>query len=304
MTGTGPSNAVRVQVSVPSTMDFTQWDALAVRITEQDRQQMFTLFDSVLQTRLVKRHDSWTTADCHRTALSLFPHLGPHPTVKRLAIEVAGQPRPQFVATSFQIPVVSRSFPLDCRALQFGICVVDAPVEATPFTLAFRASSQCNFRGMHPQVAQRILTAFAYSAAFTPFEPIPWAVDSICFFNIAGNTPPASSSTDQTWRVDVAEQIEEVHDLLELTNSDDYHVMVHRPGIAPLAVEASRTWNAVRLADAISEAVGTHVDVHWPGLFPRGTDALLHALLEPPAGLAEDHTLVLLLPGPCLVDSR
>ena len=190
---------------------------------------------------------------------------------------------------------MSRSFPLDCRALQFGICVVDAPMEATPFTLAVRTSSQCNFRGLHPQVAQRILTAFAHSAAFAPFEPIPWAIDSIRFFNTAGNTPPASSSTDLTWRVGVAKQIEEVHDLLELTfqNSDDYLVMVHRPGIAPMAVEASRTWSAARLADAISEAVGTHVDVHWPGLFSRGTDALIHALLEPPAGLAEDHTLVL-----------
>ena len=94
LTGTGSSRSVRVQVSVPSTMDFTQWDAAAGRITEQDRQQMFTLFDSVLQTRLVKRHESWTTADCQRTAMSLFPHLGPHPTVKQLAIEVDGLPRP------------------------------------------------------------------------------------------------------------------------------------------------------------------------------------------------------------------
>ena len=276
-------------------MDFTQGGPHAARLSTEDFQQTFTLFDSVLQTRLVKRRSAWNVADCYRVASSLFPHLGPQPTVRKLDIEIVGLPRPQFAATAAQDSALLRSFPVDCRALQRGICVVNAPMAVSPFTLAHRTYERCQYQGIHAQVAKRSVTAYAHSAAFLPFEPLPQTVDSVCLYNIADNTPPSLPSTDLSWRADVIEQIVEVQDMLEdvLRDSDVFQVMVHRPGMAPMEVDASRIWNAGQLADAISAAVGTQVDVHWPGLIPRGTDGILHALIEPTQGLAEGETLLL-----------
>ena len=108
----------------------------------------------------------------------------------------------------------------------------------------------------------------------------------------------ASSSVDtqHTWTTDVHEQLEEVRDLLEDTfqDSDQFLVMVHVPGLAPLSIMASRFWRAAQLADAISDALGSPVDVHWPGLIPRRADALLHVIVETHTLITDNQTLVLI----------
>ena len=287
--------AIPVLITNPATVDFTKGRADAVRLAASDREQSFTLFDPYLQTRLVRRRSEWTDADCQRIAASLFAHLGPRPVVKRLTIEIVGLPRPQFAATAGQQSATSRTHIADCRALNHGICVVDAPLAATPYTIATAVVQTCAFQGLPWMVASRKAQFFVHSLALAPFEPVPEHVDSTCFYNVPAPAQHPSSS-DRTWQPQVEEHFEEVLDLIEHTflHGDTFLTMAHVPGSAPMAIESSRLWDADALAAAVAASLGMPVHIHWPGLFPRGTDALLHIVVEPPEGITADQTLLLI----------
>ena len=238
------------------------------------------------------------TGDCYRPSLTLCIHLGPSVIVCPLAVEVDGLPTPQFTATALQDPVTHRSFPLDCRGLGLGICVVDAPIAATPFTLAHRAQIRCSYASLHPRVARRDATAVARHTAFLPFEALPWSVDSVALrvspSGVSFEPAPSSSQHTVEWIHGIEDQRQEVRDMLDeqFQDGDTYLVMVHSVNSAPVSAEASRSWRAEQLADAIALALGSSVDVHWPGLVPGGTDALLHVVVAQHK-LSEDQTLIL-----------
>ena len=297
----GTSNAAAANETDPVATDPFRLDftCKVVTLTRTERVHYFTLFDPQLQTRLVNKRPEWMTADCYHVAMSLCSHLGPDVVVRQLSVEIEGLPTPQFTAAVFHEPVVSRTFPLDCRGLGLGICVITAPCAATPFTLAYRSSEHCGYGAVHSSIARGTATALARHATFHPFEAIPWQVDSAAIR--ASESPvsiaPASSSAmqDSDWLSGVTSQLQEVRDILEeqFQDRDTYLVMIHTVDLAPMFVVASQLWRADQLADAVSAAIGSTVDIHWPGLVPYGTDALLHVVVEAHHKLDEDQTLFL-----------
>ena len=148
-----------VAVSDPELLDFVKETAAMARVAASDRGHCFTVFDSVKQTRLVRRRLPQDLATRVGIASSLFAHFGSPPSLRVLQVRIIGLPSPQIAATPSAVSGYTRTWPLDARALGLGICVVDGPLQSSPFSLAYKAKDTCRFAHLHQGLARRSLEA-------------------------------------------------------------------------------------------------------------------------------------------------
>ena len=293
-----PSPLAGVAVSSSERLNFVRETHAIERVSGPDLAFCFTVFDSVRQTRLVKSNRQPDPASCIGVAAALFPHFSSPPSLRVLRSGVSGLPRPQIVATPSEVSAFTRTLPLDARTLGLGLCVVDGPLDSTPFSLAFKARDNCQFAQLHQGLARGTLQALFDGLALAPFEALPLAVDSVMFVTPDGRAPSVSASSSAS--SGTVEAVQELRDLelASFEHGPTYQIMLHVPGHPPYSLEADRHQDQAALASTASELLGplvTHssLHLHWPGLTPVGTDCLLHALVELDFNLRGDRTIAL-----------
>ena len=278
----GPSTDLATN---PDLLDFVT-DPLAIhRLDPSELPKAYTLFDSVYQSRLAYRDISWSVADCLVEAARHFRHLGPGAILSVLANEVEGLPSPQIVAIAAHSHPRLKAFPIDARPVGHGICVVDAPSSTTPYTAVYWATSLCPLHGLPPRVARGTISARAFGRHLPPFVEVARQVDSICLCGDSVPFAPASRSTASP--LAAAETILELRDLAAETflHSSDVPIMLHLPGGPPIQAFIQKHHSLLDIEMAASIAVWhlsfhSAIRLHLPGTFPRGTDAVLHFLVE------------------------
>ena len=281
----------------PNLLDFVQ-DSLAIhRLDPTDLPKAFSLFDSVYQTRLAYRDPSWSAADCLAEATRHFRHLGPGAILRIVADEVAGLPSPQIAAIAAHQHPSLRALPIDARPVSRGICVVDVPVASSPYTAVYWAKSLCPVHSLPPQLARGAISARAFGRHLPPFLDMAAPVDALCLWPDAA---PPRARRAQTFPADVRDTLQDVRDITTEASQHDstVAVMLHLPGGPPVQAIVQRHHSLDDMEDIASTAIWLfnfhgRLRLHLPGAFPRGTDALLHFLVELDGCCAEGYTIFL-----------
>ena len=282
----------------PGLLDFVE-DPLAIhRVSPFELPNAFTLFDATLQTRLATRDASWSDADCFAEAFRHFTHLSAHVILNVVTDEVAGLPSPQITAIAQEDSLRSRAIPVDARSVGFGICVVNIPKSATPFTTAYLVSSHCNFRGLQHRVAKGSVSAFGRGRGLPPFVEMDLSIDSLYLNTDVGFARPPQPSRAASQRA--LELVEDLRDLYldSLANPEELLCMVHSPTGPPLQISIQRHWSLQRIEEEAGEAFWpfcfqSSSCLHFPGAIPRGTDCLLHFFMEIDGSCGETNTFAL-----------
>ena len=165
-------------VTNPDLLDFLRDECAADRIDSSEMGRAYTLFDGVLQTRLADKPGTWTVADCMRDARTHFSHLGADVRVRLIWDVVDGLPQPQIIGTPSAIAHRVHTVPIDARPAGRGICVIDAPLLATPFSISFQASTDCQFMGLHQQIANKDCVFRAAGRVLQPFDQLAGRADT------------------------------------------------------------------------------------------------------------------------------
>ena len=135
-------------------------------------------------------------------------------------------------------------------------------------------------------------------ARVSPFESLDFYVDFPAFRPQPGVARPPVAPRHISARV--REALEDIADDFEdAVVREDFHAILHWPDSPPFGISIGRSWNEDSLLFAISDALAStvpHFDiaVHFPGAVPRGTDGLLHLLLDVDQSLDSHSTLFLL----------
>ena len=282
----------------PDLLDFVT-DPLAIhRLDPGELPKAYTLFDSVYQSRLACRDISWSAADCLVEAARQFRHLGPGAVLSVLANEVEGLPSPQIVAIAAHSHPRLKALPIDARPVGHGICVVDAPSSTTPYTAVYWATSLCPLHGLPPRVARGTISVRAFGRHLPPFVEVAWQVDSICLCSDSVPFAPISRSTAPPSAA--AEIILDVRDLAAETflHSPEVPIMLHLPGGPPIQAFVQKYHSLPDMEEAASTAIWhlsfhSAIRLHLPGAFPRGTDAILHFLVELDGRCTDGSTIYL-----------
>ena len=269
----------------PDLLDFVH-DPLAIhRLDAAEIPLAYSLFDSVLQTRLAYRDASWSVADCLSEAVRHFAHLGPGTVLHVLNDEVAGLPSPQIVATSGIQHHRLRALPIDARPVGHGICVVEVPKIASPYTAVYWARSICPFQGLPPRLAKGFISARAHGRHLSPLVDMPQQVDSLSLWSDSVPSRPGGGVLPLNARM--RDLVRDIRDLAAdaFANSGEVPAMLHLPGGPPIQFWVNRHDSLAIMADEASSAVWpftfhSNLRLHLPGTFPLGTDALLHFLVE------------------------
>ena len=299
-TGISSMHADHIAVTDSSLVDFVSDMQAIKRITPSALPRAFTLFDSVLQTRLAAKELTWSLDDCLRAAHAHFDHLGGNVRLHVIRDIVEGLPLPQIAATPASVAQRAAALPVDARATGRGICVVDAPTLATPFSVAFQVSNHCQMQGLHQQIARSDCVARAAGRRLSPFEPIEGRADTLVVWPLDA-TPQAFFRRRPIINPQVAEALQEARDLSHalFQDVDEAPAMLHWPDGAPVRIFMRKTWSFDVLQRHVSDALAPlvrhqHVQLHLPGGIPRGTDCALHFLVEFDHALAHDRTLFLI----------
>ena len=269
----------------PDLLDFVH-DPLAIhRLDAAEIPLAYSLFDSVLQTRLAYRDASWSVADCLSEAVRHFAHLGPGTVLHVLNDEVAGLPSPQIVATAGIQHHRLRALPIDARPVGHGICVVEVPKIASPYTAVYWARSICPFQGLPPRLAKGFISARAHGRHLSPLVDMPQQVDSLSLWSDSVPSRPGGGVLPLNARM--RDLVRDIRDLAAdaFANSGEVPAMLHLPGGPPIQFWVNRHDSLAIMADEASSAVWpftfhSNLRLHLPGTFPLGTDALLHFLVE------------------------
>ena len=300
-----PAVPPAVAITNPDLLSFVEDTGAVDRIAATDLPNCFTLYDAVRQTRIVRSNQPKDVATCIGIAMG---HFRSPPTLRVLRTDVAGLPSPQFAATPSDVSALTRTWPLDARALGLGICVVDGPVESTPFSLAYKAKDVCRFSHLHHGLARGSLLATASGFVLAPYDALPLAVDSFELSLAGGSSRPEGSADSTTHSGSAGSTVSSmamsiVQDLRDLELSTfahdaDYCIMLHVPGRPPYCMDANRHQDTQSLAASASRllcGVVSHsvLQIHWPGLTPLGADCLVHALVELDHSPRGDRTIAL-----------
>ena len=124
----------------PELLDFLRDEQAIRRIAPTELPKAYTLFDGVLQTRLAAKEPTWGVSECLQDARRHFMHLGNDAQLVLIRDHVEGLPEPQIAAIPAAAASRARVLPVDARPAGRGICVLDAPFAATPFSAAYLAS--------------------------------------------------------------------------------------------------------------------------------------------------------------------
>ena len=296
--GPGP-HVDRVVVTNPSLPDFVRDDQAIEKIAPGELLRAFTLFDSVLQTRLAAKQLTWSLADCLHAASQHFEHLGANVHLHVIRDIVEGLPLPQIAATPASIAPRAVALPVDARATGRGICVVDAPTLATPFSVAYQVGGHCLMSGLHQQVARSDCVVRAAGRRIPPFESIDGRADTLAIWPLEV-TPQTLFSRQPFTNPRWTEALQEARDLSHalFQDVDEAPIMLHWPGGAPMQMHMRKTWSVEALHQEVADALAhlaphQHMQLHLPGGLPRGTDCALHFLVEFDHALAQDRTLYL-----------
>ena len=298
VTGGASSSTFSSMVTNPDLLDFVLDPVAISRLDANEAALTFTLFDPVRQTRLVLKEAHWSVGECLAEARRHVLHLGPQPRLHVLGDLVPGLPTPQIAATPLYRPQRVKTLPLNARPLQLGICVVAAPVSPLRFSLAYMASTDCKMSGLHQRVARGTALSVVSGVRVSPFQSLDFYVDFLGFRPHTGVARPPVTPRPISARI--REVLDDIADDLEDASiRDDFSVMLHWPGSPPTGINIERSWNEDSLLFAISDALAPtipHFDiaVHFPCAIPRGTDGLLHLLLDIDRSLDSRHTLFLL----------
>ena len=265
----------------PDLLDFVQ-DPLAIhRLDASEIPQAYSLFDSVMQTRLAYREASWSVADCLAEATRHFLHLGPGTVLHVLSDEIAGLPTPQLVATAGTQHPRLRALPIDARSVGHGICVVDVPRTASQYTAVYWAKSACPFHGLPPRLAKGFISARAHGRHLPPLADMPHQVDSLCLWS--DSVPSRSSGDLHPPNARMRDLARDIRDLANdaFATPDEVPVMLH----LPIQIWVGRHRSLEDITDEASSAIWpftfhSSARLHLPGAFPLGTDALLHFVVE------------------------
>ena len=195
------THAEVVTVTNPDLLDFLRDELAITRVAPEELPHAYTLFDGVLQTRLAAKGLNWGTAECLADAQRRFNHLGPGAEIRLIRDIVEGLPVPQLAATPKLIAHRASAFPIDARP--GGICVVDAPRDATLFSLAYQASAACAMSGLHQQIARRDCIVRFRGRPLPPFEPFRaadsvavWFHDSAPLYFFSQRSAPSPAATE------------------------------------------------------------------------------------------------------------
>ena len=284
----------------PGLLDFLRDELAITRVHPGELRSAYTLFDAVLQTRLVIKGPGWTTADCLAAARSHFAHLGTAVGLRVVRDEVQGLPTPQIVATAEAPAREVFTLPVDARPAGRGICVLDVAWDATPFSTAYHAGSHCQMDGLHQQVARRDCLVRAAGHVLQPFEVIAQHGDSISVWFMEDH-PHATLRPRPTPPLEVVERLQEARDIMRsfLDQGGDIPIQVHWPGGAPVEFYMQQHWTEEVLTHAASQALQPfachgELRLHLPSGMPRGTDSMLHFLAEMGSSLQSDQTMYLI----------
>ena len=292
-----PTNNVAQQATNPDLLDFLRDELAISRIRATELPGAFTLFDAALQTRLAVKGPNWGVVDCLQAARLHFAHLGQGVRLHVVRDLVEGLPSPQIAATPDRLPAHWFTLPIDARPAGRGICVIDAAGTATPFSAAFQAGSQCNYEGLHQQIARRDCVMRAARRHLQPFEEIATRGDSVsvAFFDVPFHVELQHRDAIP------ARVFDAVQDLRDLANelfAQDAH--------APIAVH----WPGGRLSSCMRKSIGAerHCRVlflgqllHWSGttisacIFRRAS----HAVLDRPYISLRSSTIPWILTALC-----
>ena len=285
-------------VTNPHLLDFVSDPLAAHRVDQEELNDAYTLFDSIMQTRLAPKDPSWTAQDCLAEAHKHFGHVGHGALLTVIRDELEGLPSPQIAAIAIGDSVTQHVFPVDARSSGLGICVVNVPRASSAFTAAYRTSLHCLFTALHQKLARGQAAARASGRPFSPHEDLPGYVDTLQI--ATGSALPTANNRARRNTGRYQEMLEEIRDLADHTFelTSEFAIMLHWPGSPPVQFAGHKFWSYETLQLAVSSAIqylGPHADLelHVPGACPRGTDAFLHLLVERDGCCSTGHTLFL-----------
>ena len=279
-------------------LDFVHDEHAISRIDAAQRLGAYTLFDSVLQTRLAAKEANWNYVDCLEDARRHFAHLGPDPELRFLRDAVEGLPTPQVVATPRAVCHRAAAFPLDVRPAGRGICVLDVPHTATPFNVAFHAVGACQMFGLHQQIARRNCVMRGRGQDLPPFDTLD-RIDSASVW-FSEDIPRMSLASQFLVQESAREALREARDLQHsfFEHAEAVPIMLHVPEHPPLQVFIPKECSSELLHYLASGALTPfephqQIRLHLPGGVPRGTDCMLHFVAELDNSLQGDRTFYL-----------
>ena len=287
------------QATNPALLDFLRDERAIDRVEVNQRQEAYTLFDSVLQTRLVAKQRNWDYLDCLADARRHFLHLGPDPELRVIRDAINGLPNPQIAATPRTVCHRVAAFPVDVRPAGRGICVLDIPQLATPFSIAYQAASACQMHGLHQQIARRDCLMRCQGRDLSPHDTLADADSATVWFS--GTIPRMSLASQFIVQEAMREALREARDLQHsfFEHGDPVPVMIHVPDHPPLQVFIPKECSSELLHELASDALSyftphRRLRLHLPGGFPRGTDCMLHFVAEMDDCLEGDRTFYLI----------
>ena len=197
---------------------------------------------------------------------------------------MAGLPSPQIIAIARTLHPRLRALPIDARPVGHGICVVDIPSVASPYTAVYWAKSVCPLVDLPPRIARGVISARAFGRHLPPFLDMVQQVSALSLWS--DSAPSFSAGRTQPSFSPALEGLQDLRDLADetFTHSGDVSAMLHLPGGPPVQVWVQRHHSLDIMEDTASS----------PGAFPRGTDAALHFLLDLDDSCPRGHTIFLL----------
>ena len=241
----------------PELLDFLRDEAALTRISVDERLNAYTLFDSVLQTRLAPKGAHWNYVDCLADARQHFTHLGPEPELRFLRDTVDGLPVPQIVATPSAVSHRVSAFPVDARPAGRGICILDVPHTATPFSVAYQAAGACQMTGLHQQIARRNCVMRGRGQDLPPHDAMTHIDSATVWF--VEDLPRLSLASQFHIQESALEALREARDLQHsfFEHEEPVPVMLHVPDIPPLQMFVPKECSAELLHSLAIETLGT-----------------------------------------------
>ena len=293
----------------PTEQSFAQHCNLLHTLDPRVLSSSFTLFDVVLQVRILPKPRGAGEIELRDVARSHCRHLVPPVYIHMLEDEVPGFPSPQFTAFAGQPPLHTYAVPLDLRPAGWGVCVAPVRTRASLFTVAGDATTSCAVNGFSKKVARQTLTASSRGRGLPPFAAIPVDTDHIRFQR-AQRLHAENSATTETFEEVVehaaAVQADDEAILGHIDAEGFFHVVVHAPGCQSSTIPMHRFESphvVVRRASNLLLPFRPHTTVHasWPIEQPRSSEHLLHLMLEFDRPRTRDNTMFLVdcrgLPG-------
>ena len=279
-------------VTNPNLLDFVTDPVAITRLDDAEARRTFTLFDPVLQTRLVLREAHWSVADCLAEARRHASHLGCSLVCMFCAMRSLDSQRRR-------LPLHPCSARRELKLCLWMCGLWDwASVLSLRRFLLFLSPLPTL---LVPPAIWRVCTSAWLDVSgqqVPPFQSLDFYVDFLSFRPHTGLARPPVTPRQVSARAH--EVLEDISDVIEdAFDRDDHLAVLHLPGSPPFGISFDRLWEETQLLFAVSDALALavpHYDiaVHFPGAIPRGTDGVLHLLLDVDRSLGEGRTFFLI----------